>query len=103
MDDVGPVGGFSQQLRHALGLGRSLALATISPAGMPHAAMLYYAGEGPTLVCWAHAESATVRNVGANPLVAFAIAVEGVDLSGGDSLGGIQGSGDGRLRPWSDV
>lgn len=73
---------------------RTLTLATVSPTGMPHAATLLYANDGPTLYAWVRAESATARHVAHNPAVAFTIDAYDPDWS---TARGIQGSGTCRI------
>jgi len=52
---------------------KTLTLATASPAGVPHAATLVYANEGPALYYCVSPETTTARHVAENPVVAFTI------------------------------
>jgi len=70
---------------------KTLTLATASPAGVPHAATLVYANEGPALYYCVSPETTTARHVTENPVVAFTIGEYSPDWR---RTQGIQGRGD---------
>src|SRR5262249_49645435 len=72
----------------------TLTLATASPAGVPHAATMVYANEGPALYYCVSPETTTARLVAENPVVAFTIDEYSPDWR---RTQGIQGRGEAKV------
>ncbi|HEV3323732.1 MAG TPA: cyclic nucleotide-binding domain-containing protein [Solirubrobacteraceae bacterium] len=77
-----------------LGEQRTLALATASPSGVPHAGTFLYVHDGPELYFWTKAHTTTARHIEQNPLVAFTIDGPSDDLQ---KIRGLQGTGECRV------
>lgn len=71
-----------------------LALATASPAGVPHAATLLFVNDGLTFYVWTRPDTVTARHIDANPGVAFTIGEYTPDWT---KTKGVQGGGECRV------
>jgi nitroimidazol reductase NimA-like FMN-containing flavoprotein (pyridoxamine 5'-phosphate oxidase superfamily) len=76
----------------------TLTLATASATGVPRAATLTYANDGPTIYVWLNPDAQTARNLAQNPVVSFAIDEYSADWR---KTRGIQATGEAAviLRP----
>ena len=73
---------------------KALTLATVSTAGLPHAATLVYVNDGLAIYCCTRPDTVTARHLDQNPAVSFAIDEYADDWG---KTKGIQGSGEGHV------
>ncbi len=91
----GPNGGetTAAALRYLTGQ-RVCTLATVSPTGLPHAAMFSYVNEEMTFYVWTRPGTLTSRHLDANPAVSLTVGEYSPDWR---ETKGVQASGDGRV------
>lgn len=80
-----------QHVREYLRQHSTMTLATATPSGVPHAASMVYAGDGPALYFCTRPDTTTARHIEQNPVVSFTVDDYSADWQ---QMKGIQGAGE---------